>query len=282
MVERRRFLTFLSHFVIIIGILIMMMPIYMAVIASTHTGAELLHAPLPLFPGHALLDNYKTVLMQGMTATGGVPIAPMMWHSLLMALSIAIGKIVLALMSAYAFVFFQFPGRNICFWLVFMTIMLPVEVRILPTFEVVASMHLLNSYAGLSLPLIASATATFLFRQFFMTIPAELAEAARLDGAGPIRFFIDILLPLSKTNISALFIIMFIYGWNQYLWPLVVTTQGNMNTIVMGIEQLANVADQIPQWHYIMATAVLAMLPPVIVVFAMQHLFEKGLLDVEK
>ena len=282
MVERRRFLTFLSHLVIIIGISIMILPIYVALVTSTHTGSELLHAPLPLLPGHAFFENYKTVLVHGMAATGGKPIAPMLWHSLIMALSIAIGKIGLALLSAYAFVFFRFPGRKICFWLVFMTIMLPVEVRILPTFEVVASLHLLNTYTGLSLPLIASATATFLFRQFFLTIPAELSEAARLDGAGPIRFFIDILLPLSKTNISALFIIMFIYGWNQYLWPLVVTTQGNMNTIVMGIEQLANVADQIPQWHYIMATAVLAMLPPVIVVFAMQHLFEKGLLDVEK
>lgn len=282
MVERRRYLTILTHLTLIIGIAIVVLPIYIAFVASTHTAKELMHAPIPIWPGHHLLSNYMTVLGKGMASTGGQPIGPMLWNSLIMALFIAVGKIAVSIISAYAVVYFRFPFRKTCFWLIFITLMMPVEVRILPTFQVVADLGMLNNYAGLTLPLIASATATFLFRQFFMTIPEELTEAARIDGAGPLRFFRDIVLPLSRTNIAALFIIMFIYGWNQYLWPLVVTTQSHMYTIVMGIQQLSSVADQIPQWNYIMATAILAMLPPVIVVLAMQRLFEKGLTEVEK
>ena len=282
MIVRRKFFRFLTHLSLLCGIIIIVLPIYVALVASSHTVQELLQAPIPLLPGHSWLQNYKSVLTAGLSASGGQAIASMMKNSLIMALCIAVGKIVLAIFSAYAIVYFRFPLRNTFFWMIYITLMLPVEVRILPTFEVAASLHLLNSFSGLTLPLIASATATFLFRQFFMTIPPELVEAARLDGAGPLRFFWDIVLPLSKTNIAALFIIMFIYGWNQYLWPLVVTTEGTMNTIVMGMQQLASVADQIPQWNLIMATAVLAMLPPVIVVILMQHLFEKGLLEVEK
>lgn len=282
MIERRPYTTFLAHAVIVFGIIIVVLPIYIAFVASTHSMRELMHTPIPLLPGHHLINNYKTVLTHGVPGANGNAIAIMLWNSFIMSLFIAIGKIVLSIVSAYAFVYFEFPLRRFCFWLILITIMLPVEVRIVPTFQVIAQLHLLNTYSGLSLPLIASATATFLFRQFFMTIPKELVEAARLDGAGPIRFFVDILLPLSKTNIAALFIIMFIYGWNQYLWPLVVTTQGEMDTIVMGIQHLANVANEVPQWHYIMATAMLAMFPPVLVVFGMQHLFEKGLLEVDK
>lgn len=278
----RRVLKSLTHVSLIIGIIIIVLPIYVALVASSHTVQELMQAPIPLLPGHHWIQNYKSVLTSGLTATGGQAIAPMMVNSLIMALLIAIGKIVISIISAYAFVYFRFPGRKVFFWLIYLTLMLPVEVRILPTFLVAADLHLLNSFSGLTLPLIASATATFLFRQFFLTIPPELVEAARLDGAGALRFFWEIVLPLSKTNISALFIIMFIYGWNQYLWPLIVTTEGRMSTIVMGMQQLASVADQIPQWNLIMATSVLAMLPPVIVVVFMQRLFEKGLLEVEK
>lgn len=282
MVERRSSLTILTHCLLILGIIMVLLPIYVALVASTHSAADLVRSPIPIWPGNQFFQNYKTVLFHGLSAAGGEPVLRMMWNSLLMALFIAFGKISVSIISAYAIVYFKFPFRKLCFWLIFMTLMLPVEVRILPTFEVVAQLHMLNSFAGLSLPLIASATATFLFRQFFMTIPDELTEAARIDGAGPIRFFIDVVLPLSKTNIAALFIIMFIYGWNQYLWPLVITTQDSMNTIVMGIQQMANVADQIPQWNYIMATAILAMLPPVIVVLTMQRLFVKGLIETEK
>ncbi len=282
MVEKRPLSTFLSHFTLIVGAAIIILPIYIAFVASTHTVGDLLRAPIPFLPGSHLWQNYKTVLVSGVQAAGKVPISLMMWNSLIMALAITVGKIALSIISAYAVVFFNFRFRMLAFWIIFITLMLPVEVRILPSFEVAARLDLLNSYVGLSLPLMASATATFLFRQFFMTLPPELVEAARIDGAGPIRFFIDILLPLSKTNIAALFVIMFIYGWNQYLWPLVITTHSDMNTIVMGIQQLADVADQVPAWNQIMATSLLATFPPIIVVLTMQRWFVKGLVEEEK
>lgn len=282
MIERHPFLTFLSHLILIFGIIIFVLPIYIAFVASTHSNEALMQSPIPIFPGRHLWEVYKTVLLHGVSAAGTDAIAPMLWRSFIMALLIATGKIIVSILSAYAVVYFHFPLRKFCFWLIFLTLMLPVEVRILPTFEIVARMNLLNSYAGLTLPLIASATATFLFRQFFLTIPEQLTEAAKLDGAGPLRFLWDIVLPLSKTNIAALFIIMFIYGWNQYLWPLVVTTRSDMSTIVMGMQQLANVADQVPQWNAIMAMAILATLPPILVVVCMQRLFEKGLMVTEK
>lgn len=282
MVRRHSIFTLFKHTILLLGIGIVLLPIYMAFVASTHNMNELMQAPIPYLPGKYFFANFHTILSKGLAATGGEPIAPMLWHSLIMALIIAIGKISVSIISAYAIVYCQFPLKNLWFWLIFITLMLPVEVRILPTFQVIANLHLLNTYSGLTLPLIASATATFLFRQFFLTLPVELVEAARLDGAGAIRFFKDILLPLSRTNIAALFIIMFIYGWNQYLWPLVVTTQNEMNTVIMGIERLASVADEIPQWQYIMATAIVAMLPPILVVLSMQRLFTKGLVDTEK
>jgi sn-glycerol 3-phosphate transport system permease protein len=210
------------------------------------------------------------------------PVAWMLFNSMVMAMGIAIGKIVISLLSAFAIVYFRFPGRMLFFWLIFLTLMLPVEVRIVPTYEVIAGFGMLNSYTGLILPLIASATATFLFRQFFLTIPDELAEAARVDGAGPMRFFVDILVPMSRTNIAALFVILFIYGWNQYLWPLLITTDPSMNTIVMGIKQMFPSGDDLADWPVIMATSILAMLPPVVVVIAMQKLFIRGLVDSEK
>jgi len=255
----------------------MFLPLYLAIVAASHDGSTMMHAPLPIWPGTALFSNVKTVLTDGLVATGGEPVARMLLNSFLMAMLVASGKIFLALLSAFALVYFNFPGKRFCFALIFITMMLPVEVRIIPTFQLVASFGWLNSFAGLTLPLMASATATFLFRQFFKTIPGELVDAAKLDGAGPVRFFIDILLPLSKPHIASLFIIMFVYGWNQYLWPLLITTDTNMATIVMGIRYLAGVADQIPQWHYIMTVALIALLPPCLVVVTLQRWFEQGL-----
>ncbi len=282
MVENRPYLTFLSHTVVLLGVLVIMLPIWIAFVASTHPIENLLTAPIPMWPGERMWENYATVLGGGMSDAGGVPVAVMMWNSLIMALSITIGKIAISLIAAYAIVYFKFPFRMTCFWLIFITLMLPVEVRIIPTFKVVADLGLLDTYTGLSLPLIASATATFLFRQFFLTVPEELAEAARIDGAGPLKFFKDILLPLSRTNIAALFVILFIYGWNQYLWPLLITTKEEYYTVVMGIQRMVAVSDSLPAWHLVMATTMLAMLPPVLVVIFMQKLFVKGLVETEK
>jgi sn-glycerol 3-phosphate transport system permease protein len=266
-----------AHSILICFIVLLFVPLYLAIVAASHGGEAMMHAPLPIFPGNLFLHNLKVVLVEGIEATGGQPMWQMLLNSFLMAILIATGKIFLALISAFALVYFQFPYKQFLFALIFSTIMLPVEVRIVPTFQVIASFGWLNSFAGLSLPLMASATATFLFRQFFKTIPQELADAAKLDGAGPLRFFFDILLPLSKTQIAALFIILFVYGWNQYLWPLVITTDSNRATIVMGIRYLAGVADEIPQWHYIMTVALIALFPPCLVVMTMQRWFEKGL-----
>lgn len=270
------------HLVLLIALFLVLLPLYLAFVAASLEAADFLKAPTPFLPGGHFFENIKTVLVSGMAVTGGQSIAPMLMNSLLMALVISLGKILVSVISAFALIYFDFRCKQLFFWMIFFTLMLPVEVRIVPTFQVAANLNLLNSYAGLTLPLIASATATFLFRQFFKSLPSELVEAAKLDGAGPLRFFKDILLPLSKTNIAALFIVMFIYGWNQYLWPLVVTTDSKMTTIVMGIQHLAGVADQVPQWHYIMAIALCAMLPPLLVIIAMQRLFEKGLLETDK
>jgi sn-glycerol 3-phosphate transport system permease protein len=282
MVEGKHNFKFIRHLIILVWLVIMLFPIYIALVASSHSVKELLQSPIPVWFGHQFWHNYSTILVKGIPAAGNIPVWVMLKNSFIMAMIIAVGKIVVSIIAAYSIVYFRFRFRMFFFWMIFVTLMLPVQVRIVPTFHVVAQLHMINSYWGLSLPLIASATATFLFRQFFQTIPVELAEAARMDGAGPLRFFWDVILPLSRTNIAALFVIMFIYGWNQYLWPLIATTSGSMNTVVMGMQQLANVADQIPQWNYIMGTAVLAMLPPVVVIILMQKLFVKGLVDVEK
>ncbi len=282
MVENRPVLRIVTHLILIAGVAAVGFPIWLAFVASTYPPDVLLAGRMPLWPGDMLVENYASVLTGGVAAAGSPPVLLMMGNSLVMALSIAIGKIAISLISAYAIVYFRFPFRKLCFWTIFVTLMLPVEVRILPTFEVVARLGLLNTYAGLSVPLIASATATFLFRQFFMTIPDELVEAARIDGAGPMRFFKDILMPLSRTNIAALFVILFIYGWNQYLWPLLVTTDDSYYTVVMGIQRMVAVPDSEPLWHLVMATTILAMLPPVVVVVAMQKLFVKGLVETEK
>lgn len=278
MVEKRGGSLWLTHLLMIMGVLIVFFPIWLAFVASTVTQPEIVSPPMPVLPGGHFIENYSRALFSGVN----VPVATMLLNSLVMALGIAIGKIAISLLSAFAIVYFKFPGRTTFFWMIFITLMLPVEVRIVPTYEVVAGFGMLNSYSGLVFPLIASATATFLFRQFFMTVPDELAEAARVDGAGPMRFFYDILLPMSRTNIAALFVILFIYGWNQYLWPLLITTDPEMNTIVMGIKQMFPSGDDTADWPVIMATSILAMIPPVIVVISMQKLFIRGLVDSEK
>ncbi|MEO0774624.1 MAG: sn-glycerol-3-phosphate ABC transporter permease UgpE [Pseudomonadota bacterium] len=282
MVENRRASSILTHVILIAGIVFLCFPVWVALVASTHPGEALTKSPIPMWFGDHAIENYRQLLIEGVPAAGGVPLGTMMFNSLIMAVGITFGKIAISLISAFAIVYFRFPFRMVFFWLIFVTLMLPVEVRILPTYDVVASLGMLNSYSGLIIPLIASATATFLFRQFFLTIPDELVEAARIDGAGPIRFFIDILLPLSRTNIAALFIILFIFGWNQYLWPFLITTDQDLYTIVMGIQRMVNVGEGIPIWNYTMGTAVLAMIPPVLVVLVMQRLFVKGLVESEK
>ena len=285
MVERRASLGILAHAIMIIGVLIVAFPLYLAFVASTHTAQEIVQAPMPLLPGSHFWETYKTALFGSATSTGGgstAPVARMMWVSLVTALVITFGKIAISLLSAFAIVYFRFPLKGFFFWAIFITLMLPVEVRIGPTYKVVSDLGMLNSYAGLTIPLIASATATFLFRQFFLTVPDELVEAARMDGAGAMRFFWDILLPLSKTSMAALFVIQFIYGWNQYLWPLLATTTEDMYPVVIGIKRMIAGGDSQNEWNVVMATAILAMLPPAFVVVLMQKWFVKGLVDTEK
>lgn len=280
MIERAGTTALRRHLVLLVGIVVLLFPIYAALLASTHSANDLL-GKFPAWFGSEFIANYTHVLSAGVS-NAAPPVGRMLFNSLVMALGISIGKIIISLLSAYAVVYFRFPLRKSCFWLIFLTLMLPVEVRILPTYQVVADLHLLDTYAGLIIPLIASATATFFFRQFFLTIPDELTEAARIDGAGPIRFFIDVVLPLSRTTIAALFVIEFIYGWNLYLWPLITTTRVDMYTIVMGLQHLANVPDSVPPWNWVTATAILAILPPLVVIIAMQRQFVKGLIEPEK
>jgi sn-glycerol 3-phosphate transport system permease protein len=283
MVENRPWLTFAAHAVLVLGMVIVAFPVYVTFVASTHDQATMLSGVVPLWPGQHFFANYRTVLFEGIgSSSSSPPVGMMLFNSLVMALSIAIGKIVISIIAAYAVVYFKFPFRMTFFWMIFITLMLPVEVRILPTYEVIANLGMLNSYAGLTIPLIASATATFLFRQFFLSVPDELTEAARIDGAGPMRFFWDVLLPLSRTSIAALFVIQFIYGWNQYLWPLLITTDESYYTVVMGISRMVNVVDAAAKWNFVMAVTLLAMIPPVIVVVFMQRQFVKGLVETEK
>jgi sn-glycerol 3-phosphate transport system permease protein len=283
MVERRPLMDLLAHAVMLLGVLIVAFPLYLAFVASTHSAQDIVQAPMPLLPGSHFWETYKAALFgRDVSVASGAPVARMMWVSLVTALVITFGKITISLLSAFAIVYFRFPLKNFFFWMIFITLMLPVEVRIGPTYQVVSDLGMLNTYAGLTIPLIASATATFLFRQFFLTVPDELVEAARMDGAGPMRFFWDILLPLSKTSIAALFVIQFIYGWNQYLWPLLATTSEDMYPVVIGIKRMIAGGDAGNEWNVVMATALLAMLPPALVVVLMQKWFVKGLVDTEK
>jgi sn-glycerol 3-phosphate transport system permease protein len=282
MIESRPIATMIAHAILLLGVAIIAFPVWITFVAATHDAMRVTQVPFPLLPSDQLLVNLKATLFATQDSSLDLPIGLMMLNSLVMALTIALGKISISLLSAFAIVYFRFPFRMFFFWMIFITLMLPVEVRILPTYEVVARLNMLNSYWGLTIPLIASATATFLFRQTFLTIPDELLEAARMDGAGPMRFFFDILLPMSRTSIAALFVILFIFGWNQYLWPLLITTDESMYTIVMGIKNLLETAEGDPQWHIIMTTALLAMLPPILIVLLMQKLFVTGLIEAEK
>jgi len=282
MVENRPWLTVMAHAVLIAGIAVIAFPLYVTFVASTLTLDQILQVPMPLLPGDRLWENYSRALTAGASGAAAAPVGRMMLNSLVMAVAIALGKIAISLTASFAIVYFRFPFRNFFFWMIFVTLMLPVEVRIIPTYKVVSDLGMLNSYVGLTLPLIASATATFLFRQFFLTIPEELAEAARIDGAGPMRFFFDVVLPLSKTSMAALFVIQFIYGWNQYLWPLLVTTEESMYTAVIGIKRMILGGDALTEWNVVMATAMLALLPPALVVVLMQKWFVKGLVETEK
>ncbi len=282
MVENRPWLDFLAHAILILGVILVAFPLYVTFVASTLTYEEIVNVPMPLVPGDQTIKNYTQVLTSGSEKGSSAPVGTMLFNSLVMALGVAIGKIAISILSAFAIVYFRFPLRNFFFWMIFVTLMLPIEVRIIPTFKVASDLGLLDSYAGLILPVIASATATFLFRQFFLTIPDELAEAARIDGAGPLRFFWDVVLPLSKTSMAALFVILFIVGWNEYLWPLLITSQESMYTVVIGIKRMIAGGDASNEWNLIMATAMLALVPPALVVILMQKWFVKGLVETEK
>lgn len=282
MVERRSLGNIVPHLILCLGVAIVAFPVYLAFIASTHEPSIISNGQMPLTPGPHFLETYYRTIFIGTSGTTREPVGTMLLNSFIMAMVIAVGKIVISIISAYAVVYFRFPFRMTAFWLIFVTLMLPVEVRIYPTYKVASDLGLLDSFAGLTVPLIASATATLLFRQFFMTIPDELVEASKIDGAGPVRFFKDTVLPLSRTNIAALFVILFIYGWNQYLWPLLITTRDDMQTVVIGIKKMIVTADALTEWQIVMATAILAMLPPVAVVVLMQRLFVKGLVEQEK
>jgi sn-glycerol 3-phosphate transport system permease protein len=275
----------LVHLLLVLGVTVFALPIYVTLIGSTHDASTIGRGEVPLLPGAHMLDNYMTAWREG---EGGVrtgfrvPVETMLFNSLAMAVLIAVGKIAISLTSAYAVVFFSFPGRMLCFWLIFITLMLPVEVRIMPTFAVMVDLGMVNTFGGLVVPLIASATATLLFRQFFLTIPDELVEAAKMDGAGPLRFFKDVVIPLSLTNVAALFVILFIYGYNQYLWPLLMVSDRSLETIVVGITKMIGTGDAQSPWNVIMATTVIALLPPVAIVILMQRWFVKGLVETEK
>lgn len=281
----RKALTVSSHFFLIIGVLIVAFPIYMAFVISTHSLKDVYQTPAPVLPGQYLVENYSEAWNNGAgssNASATVTVRRMLINSGIMAFGIATGKIVISLLAAFAIVYFKFRFRKLAFWLIFMTLMLPVEVRILPTYEITAQLGLINTYAGLIIPLIASATATFMFRQVFMAIPDELTEAAMIDGVGPMRFFWDILIPIARTNIAAMFVILFIYGWTQYLWPLMITTDQDLTTIIIGINQMLFVDNDQPPWHLIMATTIYAIIPPALVVIFMQKLFVRGLVETEK
>ena len=269
------------HIMLWIGIAIIVFPIYFIFSASSHTSAEILAAPMPLNIGPHLIENYRQALFEG-TKNMGTPVLTMMKNSLIMALGISVGKIVVSLMAAFAIVFFKFPLRKFCFWTIFITLMLPVEVRIMPTYKVISDLGMLNTYAGLILPMIVSATAVFLFRQYFMSIPREIAEASQIDGATPMEFFSHILVPMTRTPVAAMFVIQFIYGWNQYLWPLLITTKPEFYTLLIGINRMMSGADVLIEWQIAMATTLLAMLPPVLVVVIMQKQFIAGMTETEK
>ncbi len=281
MTEYSRFRRLLPHVFLMLAIGVIAFPIYLVFVASTRTSPEIMSAPMPLLPGMHLIENYRSAIAEG-TKNLGASALNMMKNSLIMALGISIGKIVISLMAAFSIVFFDFKLRNFCFWSIFVTLMLPVEVRIMPTYKVISDLGMLNTYAGLIMPMIVSATAVFLFRQFFMSVPREIAEAAQIDGAHPMQFFGRILVPMTRTPIAAMFVIQFIYGWNQYLWPLLITTKREYYTLLIGINRMLSGADVQIEWQIVMATTLIAMIPPALVVIVMQKQFVSGMTDTEK
>ncbi len=279
----QRVLHWLPHIILAIGVAIFLFPVYMSLIGSTDDAGTIARGHMSLTPGLYAITNYQQAWTSGQgERRRGEPVRQLMFNSFVMAVVIAVGKIAISVISAYAVVFFRFPLRMFFFWMIFVTLMLPVEVRIIPTYKVVTDLGMIDTFAGLTVPLVASATATLIFRQFFLSVPDEFVEAAKIDGAGALRFFWSILLPLTRTTIAALFVILFIYGWNQYLWPLLITTSPRMETIVVGITKMIGTGESETDWHLIMATSVLAMLPPVAIVVLMQRWFVKGLVETEK
>ncbi len=281
MIQQSRASKIFPHVMLWLAIIVVVFPIYLVFVASTRTSQQIISAPMPLYPGDQMIVNYTRAMLEGAKNLGASAFV-MMKNSLIMALGISIGKITVSLLAAFAIVFFHFPGRKFCFWAIFITLMLPVEVRIMPTYKVIADLKLMNTYAGLILPMIVSATAVFLFRQFFMSVPREIAEASQIDGATPMQFFRSILLPMTRTPIAAMFVIQFIYGWNQYLWPLLITTKESYYTLLIGINRILSSQDSAIEWQIVMATTLLAMLPPVLVVLVMQKQFVAGMTDTEK
>ncbi len=281
MIEQSKRQRILPHVLLWLAIVVLLFPIYLVVVASTWTSAEILAAPMPVYPGPHFLGNYTRALLEGAKNLGASALI-MMSNSFIMALGISVGKIVVSLLAAYAIVFFDFKLKKLCFWSIFITLMLPVEVRIMPTYKVISDLGMLNSYWGLILPMTVSATAVFLFRQFFLSVPREIAEASQIDGARPMTFFAEVLVPMTRTPIAAMFVIQFIYGWNQYLWPLLVTTKERFYTLLIGINRMLSGADVQIEWQIVMATTLLALLPPVIVVILMQKQFITGMTDTEK
>lgn len=274
-----------NHIILILGTLFMVTPIWIAIMSSTHTPEVLFREGVQFLPGGHFFENYGDVLFDAESTKGQVTALGMLGNSMVLGLGFAIGKVIISMMAAYALVYFRFKLAVPLFWVIFSTLLLPLEVRIVPSYEVVAGLGLLNTYTGLILPLIASATGTFFFRQFYRSVPDEILEAARLDGAGSVRFFIDILVPLSQTMIAAIFIIMFVVGWNQYLWPLLMTTDDTLYTVVIGIKQVYQAlteGGELPQFQRAFALTVLATIPPVLVVVVFQRMFIKGLVETEK
>ncbi len=274
-----------THAILIVGILFMSMPVWVAFATSTHSAETILRDGLQFWPGSDFLETYRQVLFVDGGVMKSVLGTTMLKNSLILGVGFAIGKVIISMLAAYAIVYFRFRLALPLFWIIFMTLLLPLEVRIIPSYEVVARLGLLDTHTGLIVPLIASATGTFFFRQFFLSVPDELLEAARLDGATAWQFFKDILVPLSKTMIAAILIIMFVVGWNQYLWPLIMTTKEENYTLVIGIKQIYQIlaeGGELPQYQKAFALTILATLPPVLVVLVFQNWFVKGLVESEK
>lgn len=285
MIKKFRLSSVFDHLILILGSLFMLLPVYLAFTTTSYDNVTIQTEGLKFWFGDKMGENFGDAMFTPGGFTGSITGSTMLMNSMILGIGFAVGKIALSMMAAYAIVYFRFRFAMLAFWAIFTTLLLPLEVRIVPSYEVVHGLGMTNNYTGLIVPLLASATGTFFFRQFFMSVPEELQEAARIDGAGPFKFFVDVLFPLSRTMIAAIFIIMFVYGWNQYLWPTLITTDESMFTLVRGIRQvLLSVVEggEIPQFGRAMALAIIAMVPPVAIVVFFQNMFVKGLVDSDK